>query len=107
MVKLFQQLLLTVTILVVLFYGTAIALSYGNPDQVAISKSLVCTADRGADSIFQILRNGNLLNVFAEKNLAAPPLPSAPFPASPPSNPDTSKCSDKNSSIPIVETHPA
>lgn len=96
MVKLFQQLLVTVTILVVLFYGTAIALSYGNPDQVAISKSLVCTADRGADSIFQILRNGNLLNILAEKTLAAPPLQSPPSPASPSSNPETSKCSGKN-----------
>jgi hypothetical protein len=96
MVKIFQQLLATVTILVVLFYGTAIALSYGNPDQVAISKALVCTADRGADSIFQILRNGNLLNVLAEKTLAAPPLPPPPLPASPPSSPETSKCSGKN-----------
>ncbi len=96
MVKLFQQLLFTVTILVVLFYGTAIALSYSNPDQVAISKALICTADRGADSIFQILRNGNLLNVLAEKTLAAPSLSSPPLPALPPSNPATSKCSGKN-----------
>jgi hypothetical protein len=70
MLKFLRQLLATVTALVVLFYGTAIALSFGNSDQVAISKALVCTADRGADSIFQILRNGNLLTVLAEKTSA-------------------------------------
>jgi hypothetical protein len=67
MLKFLQQLLATVTALVVLFYGTAIALSYGSSTQVEISQALIQTANQGSNSIFQVLRGVNLTALLENK----------------------------------------
>jgi preprotein translocase subunit SecG len=57
MQNIFKQIFTTIVVLIIIFYATAIRLSYANstPQQDEIIKALTNTANNGAEKIFQLI----------------------------------------------------